>query len=269
MPYPPGGGAGNVDGPAIFAGNLYGVDASTASTPVGTSRITSPSAHRKPLAGHEDEQRGSGGGKGALSSLSIGEILQSLGGWDKSSLTDLQRQLYNAGYFADSIQPGDIHYGQLDKQTIGAFTDLLTATARANVAGRDVTWQDILNEGSLSDNQKQKAAGNGTQAPVYELANPADLVAVVQKAAQSALGHKLSEGQAAKFADHFITMQKGVEQAKYNAQSTNQAATITDQPDPATAADDYVGNLEPQGASSYSALQYFQTLDQMLSGSGG
>jgi hypothetical protein len=94
---------------------------------------------------------------GAPTTMKVTDAAGALRNFGRDSITTLQQQLYNAGYFGSDVQPGTATGwtpGNVDVQTQQAFGQLLMDTANANKQGTNITWQDMLSQQTAQMNAK-------------------------------------------------------------------------------------------------------------------
>ena len=141
---------------------------------------------------------------------------------DGGDLTTLQQILQQANL----LKAGAYTLGEPDPATVTAFSKLL---ATANTAG--TTWQD-----TLAGMQASAAANPPDQKIpplVIKTATPEDLTPVANNAAQTLLGHNLSDDDLNSFIQSFQALQTKQQQDAYNAhyaQGSVYASDLTGDP---------------------------------------
>lgn len=128
-----------------------------------------------------------------------GDLMNQVALWNQKNpemYGKLQQDLYLAGFYGKT-KIENIAIGQLDDQSLGAFSDLLARTARLNQALLEsgqptLTWQEVLAQGvgTFSDIMKGINSGSGGQAKSVIFSDPAGLSTALDQLAQNILGRK-------------------------------------------------------------------------------
>lgn len=262
--FPASGGAGNAGqapgggydptkastGGGTFTGtesDLYGVTDAIAVQQVGTRR------KRKSFMGNDLTF---GVVKPTLQKDTILNLLKKLAGLGAEDLSALQMSLLRAGYYPKSLKADDLPLGSADDLTMNAYTALLIDTARANMAGQDVTWEDILADRERLHGDDLLNGGNASPFPISDTQG---LLATVQEIAKAKRGKPLAPKTAELFASIIQQMQTGAGTATSGAVS---------QPDVQARAEAFVLQQDPKGVASYTAADYMDAAIQTL-GLGG
>lgn len=196
-------------------------------------------------------------------------------------LQSLQKRMYDAGlYDASYYKPKgpNIHYGQLDDATIGAYKGLIAASARSN--GK-LTPDDILKQGIDQGYGKANEQQAQPKPPplTIQLTNPDDLLSTVDTVARKLIGRKLSDGELRAFVESYHSMEATAQQQKYQQtyggaydETTGSfrgpGGTVTAPPDPQSYAIAQLRQNNPQDARNVEMEHGYDVFHSLIGGNG-
>lgn len=168
-------------------------------------------------------------------SRSLRDMLNSWRTMNPGDLEQLQQQLYQGGfyprsYYTSGQQPawGDLN----DTAGFSAWRSVLRSAATSRRP-----YEDIVDAGGIYKNLASQLAASGGAAGTtglfheYAVSDPAELRAIVDKAAVDTLGHKLSDKERGALVDAVIASQRTKGQEQATAKSAAMSATAgTGQP---------------------------------------
>lgn len=151
------------------------------------------------------------------------EILKAFATAKPDQIATIQRALFMAGYYTSNYAP---QYGVIRPQDVAAFGKVVTVASQSSQPVSQLLL-DGAKYGAQAGLQAAQAQvqGAGRQSAVasVNLPNTQDLEALALKAFQSALGHKASPKDAARFAAyyraHSAAVQRQANQQQYDAQN--------------------------------------------------
>lgn len=184
-----------------------------------------------------------------LKTMTILELLKKLAGMPKAEIEALQDRLLRGGYYPHSIQAADLPLGQADDLTYNAYTALLIQTARANLGGEQVTWEEVL------EDQIEARGDTLPKGAPFAISDTQGLIATVQEIARSKRGRPLDTEHAELFAEIMQQMQTGAGTASSGAVS---------QPDVQARAEAFVLEQDPKGVAAYTAADYMDAAMEVL-----
>ncbi len=156
---------------------------------------------------------------GAPQTQSITKAAMGIYNLNAQQLTELQNQLYQAGYYSSDIQPGtSTTYtpGHFDTPTMQAWGNLLTDTATVNASGKQVTWvQQLQNETAAENAQGGISSILGKTASPVTVATDSELSTALQSAFEEEVGHAPTPAELQQFT------------ADYDQQQLSHASDIT------------------------------------------
>lgn len=127
-----------------------------------------------------------------------GDLMNQVALWNQKNpemYGKLQQDLYLAGFYGKT-KIENIAIGQLDDQSLGAFSDLLSRTARLNQALLEsgqptLTWQEVLAQGVGTFSEIMKGVNSGSdKVKSVIFSDPAGLSSALDQLAQNILGRK-------------------------------------------------------------------------------
>lgn len=238
---------------------------------------SAPTGGAPKLGDHSDAANTVSNGRNLMT---IGQSLQwlaNLSVQDPTAYGALADKLHNSGYITDAqyAQAGKGTYSQ-DIAAAWAKAAQDTAVVNSTQAGANTTLDQLLDQKTAD----RKAAAVAAVQPVdRSYQDPATLAATARAAAQSALGRKLTPQEEAAFEAHYRGLENQAFDSKDAANKAQAEAAVTNgtapganiaMPDSAGQADAYVqGDQFSTQRNGYSALEYMNSLQQLLGGGGG
>lgn len=184
---------------------------------------------------------------------------------DKAAFLDLQRRLFLGGYYGAASE-ASIPWGSFTSATQQAWLHLLEATQMAQVAGQDMTPDNVL-DAAVTARQANAPAGAPPSPLLIQHEDPKAIAAALQQAAQSTLGRDLSDAEV----EHFISEYKAAEDAYGRQRQTAQDATTGQRvdltaPDLSGEASAFVKAGHSAEAGQQQGADYISALEQMIGG---
>lgn len=189
-------------------------------------------------------------------SQKAGQWLTNLYKLSPSDLGDLQRRLWEGGWFGkDTDGLSDVQLGAPDQATIEAYSAALTETARYNAAGEPTTGIDeVIGRGS--PNQKANEAARKKAGPTFQMTNPVDARQTLKKTEQDVLGREMSDDEA------FAQFYRGQEEISRVEQMKSK--TYTAPPSLNASAAEYIDTHHLTDKIAYGAASRQQAFYDML-----
>lgn len=183
---------------------------------------------------------------------------------DKKAYIGLQRAMFAAGFYG-SASAESIRFGADLTATQKAWLGVLTATAQAQAAGHELTPDDVI-----SQSIEGRAAGEtpGEADPeIIQLSDPRLIAGTAQKAAQSALGRNLDDGEIKSFIAHFQAEQSAYSKKRFAASQAKDGGSLTlTEPDLGAAATAAVEEGHGTEIAANNMADYIGVLERMLGG---
>lgn len=115
-------------------------------------------------------------------------------GLDVDRLTELQEQLFVGGFYATNVDLDRIQFGYHDTPTLDAYRALLSRATLYNTSNKDMTIDDILEEGRQnSDRSLDPNDESNRDATLTALADPGSVRITANSVAQRLLGRKATQ----------------------------------------------------------------------------
>jgi hypothetical protein len=149
----------------------------------------------------------------------------------------LQQALYASGFYGQTSYD-KIHVGQWTAQTQSALTDALASYEQARQSNYAGSFEEFIqgNSAQNGDGGINSSTGQAAQSQI-QLADPTEIRAAAQQAAQAALGRGLSSKQLDKFVAQFQASQSATQSSKAGSVTgedlSSDAMQFAQQSDPA------------------------------------
>lgn len=233
---------------------LFGVNVNVGQAPVLLSGTTNPQL-RKTLQQHGEDV--------TTKPSTLTEVLQGFYGMDADALAQLQQQLYSGGFYDSSYYtgktPNQPTLGIPDEDSYAAFKKAVVRAARSGTA-----LPDVLDQSAASFSRTQ--AANAAQAQPIQLTNADDLRATFTGVVKQRTGKNPDPALVQRMIDAFHKSEVDAQTAQYAAAANG--GQYTAPPNATAFATEQIGQLDPTGVGTETALNVMDTFMGMLKASG-
>ena len=122
------------------------------------------------------------------------ELMRRFIGLDIDRLTELQEQLFIGGFYGPNVDLDNVKFGYLDTGSLEAYQNLLNRAVLYNNSNKDMTIDDIIEEGRQNSDRSLDPNDPSNQgATVTALADPGAVRMTANSTAQRLLGRKATQ----------------------------------------------------------------------------
>ena len=137
-------------------------------------------------------------------------------------LRDLQRRLWEGGFYDTSLSWEDIRQNDYDMDTEQAWDRAIKRAAAFYDADRELTVDEVIDMARLNQSEAEKAgkgrSGGAGRAPLtVQLTHPEDIRTAAMKISRNTLGRGWSEDQISRFVATYQSMERAAQTSQYGA----------------------------------------------------
>lgn len=185
---------------------------------------------------------------------------------NSDELKRFQELAFQAGYYGEDAERGDIRWGATDDKTYQIWNDFVNRSARVYASGKKNTLWDLLQDDVAKRPENMGKAKKGRPPLVTVLPDPRMIEETLMQLAPEIIGRDPDPEFIADFTAMYTSMQSEFQKNKYALEGTEEGGTITAPPPADSIAAFRLRYERPEEYERHRAAEKHMQYTQLLKG---